>query len=189
MSDPTANLDPADAPKVFDLTGDGDEGYPDVDLDELAREEELAGTGAGDTPLDELVAELKTDIGAELTRLDVEGRPGWVAVYRRDITGKEVERFRTRATKKGNTDVVLFAGLVIARLLSHIERNGATVNDPDVGGPMTFSSPFMQRTYDAPSAIEAARKFFGTDGYLNAQANAALEAAGWGEDATEADPT
>jgi hypothetical protein len=180
MSDPTG-------PQTFDLTGDDDEPYADATADELdAAERDIKAPA---TPLDELVAELTVDIGAELTRLDVEGRPGWVAVYRRDITGREVERYRKAATKRGATDVVKFAGLVIDRLLSHIERNGTTVEDPDLGGPLTFRSPFMQQSYGAPSAIEAARKFFGTDGYLNAQANAALEAAGWGEDAVEADPT
>lgn len=151
------------------------------------------GEGAGDatvTDLDIIEAELAGDIAAEPLPLEVFGRPGYVCFYRRDVSGPELERWRKQAKRgKKEPDNVHLAGLIVVGCLERIERRGEPVTDPE-GDLLKFSSPYMQRIQkNAPSAVEAARRFLGTDGYLSAQAEAILDAAGWGSDALEADPS
>lgn len=179
---------PADGP-AFDLTDPGDAGADHYEDDDgLA--EPGAPTSAQGSPLADLEAELLAEIAdGKPIRLEVDGRPGYVALYRRDFTGQDVDRWRKRAKRGKSVDLIHFGALVIAGTMVGLERNGEELEDPDAGGPLTVRSPYMQGLYSAPSAAEAARKFFGTDGYVNAQCEGILEAAGWGDEAIEADPS
>lgn len=172
-------------PAPDDLDVDLTAGYADLDPDEVD-----ALAAADGTPLDELRAELEADLAGARTRVEVDGRPGYVAVYRQDFTGKDVAAWRKKATRGKHTDETYFAGLVLASTLVAIERQGVEVTDPDgPGGLLGFGSPYLQQLYGTVTAVDTARAFFGTDGKVNSQAAAVLEAAGWGDEATMADPT
>lgn len=186
MTDPSAHVG------AFDLTdpaGDDHDGpgyYADDDGPELG-----APTEAPGSPLADLERELLVDLGDGHTRLEVDGRPGWVAVYRRDFTGEDLERFRKRAKKGKRVDPIHFGAILIAATMVRLEKGGAPVEDPDLadGTPLTVRSSYLSTLYGTPSAAETARRFFGTDGYVNAQCEGILEAAGWGDEAVDADPS
>lgn len=180
---------PADGP-VFDLTDPND-------LDDvggpLSDDDGPVGrsmTSTPDTPLASLEADLLADIDdGKPIRLEVDGRPGYVALYRRDLEGAELERWRRRAKRGKSVDLIHFGALVIAGTMVGLEKNGERVLDPDTDEPLTIRSPYMQTLYGTPTAAETARTFFGTDGYVNAQCEGILEASGWGAEAIEADPS
>lgn len=181
MSDPTAG----NGPIIADLDDDDVDGYPDVTEAELE-----ADDVAEASPLDDLEAELTANIAAQPTRLEVTGREGYTVAYRRDFTGKDVEKWRRRAKRGKEVDPIHFAGLVCSFTVVAIEKDGKPLDDPDApGAVLTFGSRYLQRLYGVTSAVDAARKFFGTDGYLQSQASGVLDGAGWAEEALEADPT
>lgn len=149
----------------------------------------LAGTAT--TPLDDVVAALTAapvEEGGGLVRVAVPGRPGIVALFRDNITGRQIEEWRKQAKVRGTVDVVKFGGIILAHTSAGLEREGEPVIDPDAGEPATLRSRWLQGLYEAPGAVECARRLFGKDGYLNAAATEVLAAAGWGSELGE-DPT
>lgn len=178
---------------IIDLSGAPAAGYEDPTDAELEADAAAADTPAP-TDLATLEAELREDLAAQPIRLNVSGRDGYVAVYRGDFTGEDVEKYRKASRRKGrrntedDVDGVKFAGLLLTRTIVHIERNGEVIVD-SAGDPLTFSSPALQDIYDVNSAIDCARRFFGGDGRLDAQAGALIAEAGWGDEALTADPS
>ena len=179
--DPTAGPSPATPPTgpAFSL----EEPYEDPTPGEVA--------DATTTPLDDVVAALTAapvEEGGGLVRIAVPGRPGIVALFRDDITGRQIEEWRKQAKVRGNVDVVKFGGIILAHTSAGLERDGETVVDPETREPATLRSRWLQGLYGAPGAVETARRLFGKDGYLNAAATDVLAAAGWGSELGE-DPT
>lgn len=153
---------------------------------------DLAGLGddvSGDTDLDQLRAELKAEV-ADTTVLNVDGRPGWSVRYRTDFTGKDLDLLRKRAKDRkfaDGIDGVKFGALLLAITCEAIRRRG---EDVELEGKVaTFQSRAFMAELGTATAVETVRRFYGLDGHVDAAARKLMAEAGWGDDATEADPT
>ena len=177
---------PGGRPAGFDFTQQDGPMLDPSDADVAAAE---AAMGDG-SPLDALVAELTAEVedAVEPTRLDVPGRDGIVMLYRKNITGPELERWRKQAKSGKGVDAVRLSALALVHASIGMVRRGEEMFD-DAGDPITFRSRFLIDLYAAPSAVETVRKLYVLDGRLMAAANAVLEAAGFGDEAVESDPT
>jgi hypothetical protein len=152
------------------------------------------------TLLDELRESLVDSLpGGAFIDIPVPGRPRWAVRFRRDLEFPQFSRWLKRAKDKSqaaDTDALRLATTVIANQCSAIlrVRDGAELRDGryadddvqvlsgDEGNPLVFSSPELQVTLDASSAIDAARKFYVLDGYAIQVSADVLDANGLGDE-------
>lgn len=173
---------PPAAPAAF---GFHDEPYTDPD-DDLG----LERAGGAASPLEELVADLteNAEDGAGEVPIAVPTRRAIVIVQHDNITGRQIEEWRRQSKTRGSVDPIKFAAIILARTSVRLERNGEPVQDPNTGELATLRSEWLWNLYGAPGAVEAIRRLFGKDGYVNAAAAEVMAAAGWGSELA-GDPT
>lgn len=163
-----------------DLVDDRIDPEPDTTFDEPA----------GTSDLDAMRHDMDTLVVDEVV-LDVTGRPGYAVRFRPDVSGDQVALWRKASRDKRAPDGInpaKFSALVVANCAQQIIRQGAGLVDGE-GEPLSFRSRDMLDMFSAATAAEAARRFYGLDGTLDATARAVLLDSGWGEDLQRVDPT
>lgn len=153
---------------------------PDPDLEPV---EELS-------PLEALQRELQADVEAEDLELQVTSRKGIVVTYGTQIRYEELVAWQRRAKDTrmpGGVNPMKMAALVLANRCRRITIDGETVTDAK-GGDATLGSDVILDMVKADSAADAVRKFYGRDGLVEAHATKVLIAAGYNDDALEAEP-
>ncbi len=169
----------SDIPQAPDLTGEV-EGVDSPDL----RFEGLASD----------LATLKTDLAKEVVKepvfIDVQTRPGYIAVFDPTFSGAQIEGWRKRSqdrTKVDGVDPVKLAGLILANTSVGLYKDGRQLRDAD-GDPLTFRHiALLEATGAGRNAVAAVRTFYGDDAHLSAHSEQVLVASGWGEPATTTD--
>ncbi|WP_427017873.1 hypothetical protein ACQCSX_04460 [Pseudarthrobacter sp. P1] len=141
--------------------------------------------------LDELAAEAGKEI-TETVRYAIDNRPGWSAEFTTTIESTDFKRYQKNAQgKKKNAvdaDPIIFSGQPLVERNTGIFKNDEAVLDGD-GDNLVFGSIEFRAMFPAStSAVDAARLFIG-DGKLIAMGNALYTQAGYGEEATQLDPT
>lgn len=191
----------------FDL-GDDDlaEGTPGVAYTDP---EDLGQPVAPSNPLDELAAELAAEVKPEYETLTVPLRPKFAVRFLPAIDGPTLRQWQeqsrivgNRAQRRARTageapelDNTKFAGIVVVNTAEALLRGPEGAREEltdDRGRPLNLRSAEFLRMTGKPSAIEATRHFYGSDGHLDAAARAVLAAAGWGDElaqASDVDPT
>lgn len=103
--------------------------------------------------------------------------PAYTVIYRVPTDKTEVDELARRATAAkngGNFDASL-----LAACCERIFRFGELVADDD-GSPLTFRDRKLQEWLDVTSARDAARKLYGSDGYVTSIARRLADEAGYG---------
>lgn len=142
--------------------------------------------------LDMLKNDLARQVVKEPLHLEVETRPGYVAVFDPTISGAQIESWRARskdARKVDGVDQVKLACLLLANTTVGLRKDGKPLVDGD-GDPVTLvHEAILTATGAGRNAAEAVRKFYGDDAHMAAHSDAVMKASGWGEDAQTVDPT
>lgn len=166
--------------------------------------DEILGLNNVDVPgghdgsdLSTIAAELATSGGVNTLVLDIERRPGYAAEF--DVTFDSVTVEKVRKASKdrnfeGKIDGVKFAALLLAKTCIAITRHGEPI-PLESGRAATFLEPefldLMQREDERQpvKSVDGVKRFYVLEGHVEAHAKALMQAAGWGDEAREADPT
>jgi hypothetical protein len=110
--------------------------------------------------------------------------PSLCVIYRAPTDRTEIARLKKKseAQKEGGD----FDAALLASTCVEIRQYDEAITDDD-GALLTFRDKAVQEDFDAFSAKDAVRNFYGSDGYVSATALALMEAAGWGTDEIVAD--
>ncbi len=155
---------------------DPDEGSAD-DADLMAGADAVIDPSGG-SDLDTLRADLAAEVVEEIVLL-VPGRPGYETVHTADIPAQMMDQLRKRAKTRGGLNGIKLSALLLAQTNTGIRKGGRRLTDED-GQPLVIRSGSFLEIQGASTAAEAARKFYGRDGDLDAASRALLTAAGWG---------
>lgn len=143
------------------------------------------------TLLDELRAEAQQEARKEPVTYMVATRPGWSVRYDTNIDDQVLGQWRKRAADKTQPEGVNQLKLCLTVLANHAEvfvRNGVDALDEE-GQPISFRSQYLIDLLGVGRAVDAVKKWYGADGEILSTAYSVLDAAGYGRDADEGDPT
>lgn len=142
------------------------------------------------SPLQLLALEAKKDLARTVT-YDVSEREGWSAKYDTTISLEDYKRFSRVAQGKKkrpeDADLALLSGMALVEYNVGVYFNGALVEDTD-GDALVFKSDAFIDMFGGTSGVDALSKFMG-DGHMVSIASALYREAGFGDEATPADPT
>ena len=105
--------------------------------------------------------------------------PQYAITYRVPTDRSEVAAIFKRA-ELNKKEASLADASILALCCLEIKRYGTLVAD-DEGNPLTFRDKQLQEWVGAPSARDAARALYGSDGYVTTVAGRLLEEAGYGK--------
>lgn len=161
----------------------------DDDLDEMDDAPQLDHDTADGSDLNAILAELTATVVPTID-LEVPTRAGWVLRVRADFGSRQVDHWRKLSKDRKLSDGFdggKFAALVIGANTTAILRHG----EPLVidGTEQTFTTKELAEVLDGATVADRVRTLYALDGYLDAAAKRVLAEAGFGEEATTADPT
>ncbi len=136
------------------------------------------------TQLDSLLADFTAAQHAhESVEIDTPGNPGVTVRYGTDIPYEMFAAWRKAAIDPEiGLNELTFCTSVLTYACQAIRVGGEDVTDSGV--PVNFTSPSLQVTLGVTRPVDAARKFYGRDGYVIAVANRVMVEAGYGAQAT-----
>lgn len=162
-------------------------GSPPDDSVEVDPNEDLKDELTSSTALDELVTELQDEVELEPLPLPVPGRPGWEAVFKRDVDSVLIQKWARQCSARdlgGGVNQYAMALRVLATANLGLRRS-----DKDVtvdGAPLTFRHKRFLALYDTDQPFTAIGDFYGRDGDVVTAAEEVLRAAGYTGDLSEA---
>ena len=169
---------------------------PAPDVDDVLGLNDVEPDETDNSDLEAIRGELVAGGGVDTKLLEVEGRPGYAVEFRLDFTSRDVDRIRKAAhdrTFADKVDGIKFAALLLAKTCVAIHRNGAPIELD--GRPATFTEPefldLLKRDGERQpvKAVDGVRRFYVLEGRIEAHARTVMEAASWGDEAREVDPT
>lgn len=147
-------------------------------------------TPAPATALDELRAELASEVATPPLVLVVPGRPDYSVRYSTELAHEQLTAWRKTARDKSSPDGIdelRWAAIVLANLAEVVIRKGVEVELD--GRPANFQHEGFRAILGADlRATAAVRSFYGRDADVISHALAVIRAAGYGDDA-DADPS
>lgn len=147
------------------------------------------------SPYAALRGEIERDLTGVAITLDVPGRPDWAVRYRCDLQIDQLNRWRKRAadrTAPDGLDESKFGCMLLANQSEAIIYRGEDVpENPDdaASPPMSFRSRKFHELVGVGSSVDAVKAWYVRDGSISAAGQAVLFGSGFGEEASEADPT
>lgn len=158
------------------------------------------------TALDELREELADEIVEPIT-IRVPGRPKWGVRFNPDIEGPVLGRWAKRAkdkTQAGELDTLKLACTTLASqcvaivkvddawspgmpFIERVEHETDVVDDD--GETLRFTSPALHAMLGVGRPIDAVPAFYSLDGYVMSVWLELIEAAGYGDEVPDGDPT
>jgi hypothetical protein len=166
----------------------GETGDPYVPTDDLGPG--VPGAPDGRTMLDILVADLAgEEVTAEIGPVALRRRPTYVVVYSKITDGNVIDTAKKRAKDRSRAEGIdgpKFAALICIETCQRIIRDGQVLVD-DNERPLRFNHRMLLQAFNAATAVECARRFFGDDADMDAHARKVMAESGWGEDAVEVD--
>lgn len=155
------------------------------------RQGSTASRSGEPTILDRLRQELAKKVERQTILIDVPERPGISLQISPNISQHQMRAWRKNSGEntKNGFDPTKFACYVVGHTCTGIFIDGEEAVNED-GHPLTFASPeILDMTNSTRPIPECVQSFFGLDPHVEAAALTIMDAAGYGDEVEQVDPT